>query len=110
FVLVRKYPKKFWEGVCFVFTNSPGTPFSFFKYIFWNTEIDIESEAGRHILKHELAHVKEKHTLDKIFLSVALIIGWCNPFLWLIKRELNVIHEFIADQKAVSDGDAHSFA
>jgi hypothetical protein len=110
FVLIRKYPKKLWEGICFVFTNSPGTPFSFFKYIFWNTAIDIESEAGRHILKHELAHVKEKHTLDKIFLSVALIIGWCNPFLWLIKRELNIIHEFIADQKAVSDGDAHSFA
>jgi hypothetical protein len=110
FVLIRKYPKKLWEGICFVFTNSPGTPFSFFKYIFWNTEIDIESEAGRHILKHELAHVKEKHTLDKIFLSVAFIIGWCNPFLWLIKRELNIIHEFIADQKAISDGDAHSFA
>jgi hypothetical protein len=110
FVLIRKHPKKFWEGVCFVFTNSPGTPFSFFKYIFWNTEIDIESEAGRHILKHELAHVQENHTLDKIFLSVALIIGWCNPFSWLIKKELNMIHEFIADQKAISDGDAQSFA
>jgi beta-lactamase regulating signal transducer with metallopeptidase domain len=110
FVLIRKHPKKFWEDICFVFTNSPGTPFSFFKYIFWNSEIDIESEAGRHILKHELAHVKEKHTLDKIFLSTALIIGWYNPFLWLIKKELSIIHEFIADQKAVSDGDANSFA
>ncbi len=110
YVLVKTYPHTFWENICFVFSNTPGTPFSFFKYIFWNKEIDVDSSAGQHILKHEVAHVQEKHSADKLFLSLMLIVGWCNPFLWLIRKELNMIHEFIADQKAVSDGDAHSFA
>ncbi len=110
FVLIKRYPKTFWENICFVFSNTPGTPYSFFKYIFWNKEIDAESSVGQHILKHEVAHVQEKHSADKLFLSLMLVVGWCNPFLWLMRKELNMIHEFIADQKAVSDGDAHSFA
>jgi len=33
-----------------------------------------------------------------------------NPFYWLIQRELYLIHEFIADEKAVADKDAGAFA
>jgi len=98
------------DEVCFVFIDTPGTPFSFFKYIFWNREIDIESDTVKQMLKHELAHVHEKHSADKLFVSIMLVIGWYNPFLWLIRKELNMLHEFIADQKAVTDGDTNSFA
>lgn len=110
FALIRRSPKRLLEKVCFVFSNAPGTPFSFFKYIFLKEEMDIESEAGKHILKHELAHVNEKHSGDKLLLNLVLVVAWCNPFFWLIRRELNLIHEFIADQKAVSDGDVDLFA
>lgn len=110
FVLIKRHPKKFLDKVCFVFSNTAGTPFSFFRYIFWNTCIDVDSDAGKHILKHELAHVEEKHSADKLFLNLALVIGWCNPFVWLIRRELNMIHEFIADQKAINNGDTQAFA
>jgi hypothetical protein len=110
FALIKKHPTQIFEKVCFVFSNTPGTPFSFFKYIFWNKDIDIESHTGKHILHHELAHVHEKHSSDKLFLNLVLVIGWFNPFFWLVRKELNLIHEFIADQKAVTDGDAHSLA
>lgn len=93
-----------------VMTREKGTPFSFFNYIFWNAEIDIQTPAGKQILQHELTHVKQYHSIDKIGVQLILIIGWFNPFFWLLKKELDMIHEFIADKKSVEHGDAASFA
>ncbi len=109
-ILIRSNPNKSWKNINFIFTDTKGTPFSFFKYIFWNKNIDLQTEEGKHILQHELTHVHEKHSADKFFLNIALIIGWLNPFFWLIRKELNMIHEFIADEKAISDGDKNSFS
>ncbi|HSU49706.1 MAG TPA: M56 family metallopeptidase, partial [Segetibacter sp.] len=108
--LISSNPTKKWNDINFVFTNVKGTPFSFFKYVFWNNHINLNSSEGEQILKHELAHVHEKHSAEKIFLNALLIIGWYNPFVWLVRKELNMIHEFIADQKAVNEGDVQSFA
>jgi len=93
-----------------VMTREKGTPFSFFSYIFWNAEIDIQTPAGKQILQHELTHVKQYHSIDKIGIQLILIVGWYNPFFWLLKKELDMIHEFIADKKSVENGDAASFA
>lgn len=93
-----------------VMTREKGTPFSFFSYIFWNAEIDIQTPAGKQILQHELTHVKQYHSIDKIGVQLILIVGWFNPFFWLLKKELDMIHEFIADKKSVENGDAASFA
>jgi TonB-dependent SusC/RagA subfamily outer membrane receptor len=93
-----------------IFTQAKGTPFSFFRYIFWNDEIDIRSNSGKQILEHELTHVKEKHSYDKLFIQLMLVAGWFNPFFWLLKKEMEMIHEFIADKKAVADGDTASLA
>jgi hypothetical protein len=96
--------------VYLILTQAQGTPFSFFRYIFWNEEIDIRSESGKQILEHELTHVQQKHSFDKLLIQVVLIAGWFNPFFWLIKKELEMIHEFIADRKAVHNGDTSSLA
>ncbi len=109
-ILIRSNPNKSWNNINFIFTEAKGTPFSFFKYIFWNKNIDLQAEEGKHILQHELTHVQEKHSADKLFLHIALVIGWLNPFFWLIRKELNMIHEFIADEKAINDGDTDSFS
>ena len=93
-----------------VMTREKGTPFSFFSYIFWNAEIDIQTPAGKQILQHELTHVTQYHSIDKIVIQLNLIAGWFNPFFWLLKKELDMIHEFIADKKSVEHGDTASFA
>ncbi len=110
FNLIRKYPTQIIDKISFVNTDAKSTPFSFFNYIFWNNSINIETTTGHQIFKHELAHVQEKHSHDKIFSNIILIFFWCNPFFWLIRKELNMIHEFIADKKAVEDSDTASFA
>ena len=109
-LLIRSNPNKSLIYIHFIFSDTKGTPFSFFKYIFWNKNIDLQTEEGNQILQHELTHVYEKHSADKLFIHLTLVIGWLNPFFWLIRKELNIIHEFIADEKAISNGDAESFS
>ncbi len=109
-VLKKQHECQVYEGIQLIRTNDKRTPFSFFKNIFWNDSIDINGSTGRRILKHELAHVQEKHSHDKLLINVVLTVFWCNPVYWLIRKELNMIHEFIADRKAVEDGDTSAFA
>lgn len=108
--LLKKYPVQQIDDVSFVNTQHDSTPFSFLKYIFWNSSIDLDTTTGRQIFKHEVAHIQEKHTHDKLFVNIILIFCWCNPFFWVYRKELNMIHEFIADKKAVEDSDTAAFA
>ncbi len=108
--LIYKYKGQIIEQFFFVNTTAKGTPFSFLNYIFWNDAIDIETTTGRQIFKHEVAHIREKHSYDKLFINIVLIACWFNPFFWLMRKELNMIHEFVADKKAIADSDAEAFA
>lgn len=109
--LMQAYTGVSIEHIHFVNTDhEKGTPFSFFRYIFWNDAIDIQSPAGKRIFRHELAHIQEQHSLDKLFINILLTVFWINPVFWLIRRELNMIHEFTADKRAVEDGDTAAFA
>lgn len=108
--LLKQHPQQQFDGIRFINTSHKSTPFSFLDYIFWNDAIDIGSTQGRQIFEHELAHVKEKHTYDKLFINGVLIVCWINPFFWLIRKELAMIHEFIADKKALEGKDISAFA
>jgi N-acetylmuramoyl-L-alanine amidase len=103
FSIIESHTVQWIEKIRFVNSNAKGTPFSFFNFIFWNEDIDLQTETGRQIFQHELVHVKEKHTIDKLLVQLILIVFWCNPFFWLIRRELKLVHEFIADKKAVGE-------
>ncbi|MGB4770479.1 MAG: N-acetylmuramoyl-L-alanine amidase [Chitinophagaceae bacterium] len=94
----------------FLNTSEPGTPFSYFRFLLWNREIPLDTENGQRILEHELVHIREKHSWDKLFIQLTLVAFWINPFFWLIRKELSLVHEFIADRKTVGNGDTRAFA
>jgi N-acetylmuramoyl-L-alanine amidase len=108
--IIRTHTVQWIERIRFINSNTEGTPFSFFNFIFWNDQIDLQTETGQQIFRHELVHIRERHTLDKLMIQVVLIFCWPNPFFWLIKRELHLVHEFIADKKAVGDHGAAALA
>ncbi|HRP55731.1 N-acetylmuramoyl-L-alanine amidase [Agriterribacter sp.] len=108
--LAQRNPLQKIQQINVVQTEAKGTPFSFFRYIFWNKNIDMHTDAGKKIFTHEMVHVKERHSADRLFMNIVLIFFWCNPFFWLIRREMNMIHEFIADSKAIDDSDTAAFA
>ena len=72
------------------------TPFSFFNYILINPDFHDEQELSE-ILHHEKTHVREKHTYDVILSELFCILCWFNPFVWLIKKEIRINLEFLAD-------------
>ena len=111
---IRRLPKKYCAEklgrIDLFMTREPGTPFSFLNRLFWNEEIDIDSVRGRQIFLHEWYHIRERHTLDLLWLKVLMAIFWVNPFFYLIYREIRTIHEFLADGFAVADGDRCEYA
>jgi len=108
--LYKRYPRERRGDVLFLLTQEPGTPFSFLKTIFWHADIDVESVTGRQMLRHELVHVRQRHSLDLLLLRPLMIVFWVNPFLCFIYRELRTLHEFEADRCAVDGGDGLAYA
>ena len=110
FRLKAMYTKKQMGEFTFIETDLEEAPFSFFSNLFWKKSISMEDESGRKILKHELAHIREKHSWDRLFSQMICSVFWMNPFNWFIQKELQNIHEFIADRNAVGAGDVDAFA
>ena len=106
----KKFSKENFEGISFYQTNLQEAPFSFFRNLFWKDSIHLQSDLGRQILKHEMVHIEQKHSWDKIFTEIAASLFWFNPFFYLIKKEINLIHEYLADKKATKNSDTKAFA
>lgn len=85
-------------------TSHADAPFSFFRWLFWNNRFSIDSAAGRHIFRHEMYHINNRHSLDLLFMEIILCICWFNPFFYLYRKEISTIQEFLADKYA-SDGE-----
>jgi N-acetylmuramoyl-L-alanine amidase len=92
------------------FVSQKGTPFSFFKSIFWGRELELDSDAGKQILEHEIFHVKNNHSRDILSLEILSITFWFNPFLYLIHQELKAIHEYAADAWVTAKTDSYVYA
>ncbi len=98
------------DGFDFVNTNEDNAPFSFLNNLFWKKSISLQEEVGQQIFKHEITHIKQKHSWDRIYCQIVTSIFWMNPFNWVIQKELVAIHEFIADEEAVGDSNVEAFA
>jgi hypothetical protein len=108
--LKKKYPVQQFTEFDFINTDIASAPFSFFKDIFWRNDIDLDEETGKQILQHEITHIRQKHSLDKLFMQLLMCFLLDESILIPIKKELYLIHEFIADEEAVKHADADAFA
>ncbi|WP_207510701.1 N-acetylmuramoyl-L-alanine amidase [Longitalea luteola] len=105
-----RYPFERIGELKFYTTREPNTPFSFFRSIFWNNDLSFNSREGQQIFRHELFHVQQKHSADIVLAEIITAFFWFNPFFHLLKKELKAIHEFLADQYAISDSDRYAYA
>jgi TonB family protein len=110
YILRRHHSSREIEGTRIYFVNQEGTPFSFFKSIFWNAGMELNSPQGQQILRHELYHVRHQHSLDILLLEIGRILCWFNPFIHLIRHEIQTIHEFSADEFASFETDKLEYA
>lgn len=106
----NQFRKEQFEGINFYQTDLSEAPFSYFKNLFWKNSIALNSDIGKQILKHEMVHIEQKHSYDKVFMEIVTAVLWFNPVFHLIKKEIYLIHEYLADKKAVRQSDTKAFA
>ena len=76
------------------------SPFSFFQWIFIHLPM-LDKESQHEILMHEQTHAKQWHSIDVVLSEIINIICWFNPFMWLLKSEIRLNLEYLADNKVV---------
>lgn len=89
------------EGVFLI--RDATCPFSFFHWIFVNPDAQSEDQL-REIMTHERAHVEQWHSLDVVLMEMLAIACWPNPFAWLMRREMRLNLEYLADERVVEAG------
>ena len=96
------------EGVVLTVVDKLATPFSWFRNVVV-AKSDAEQDLDL-ILEHELAHVRLHHSWDVLAVDIALCVWWFNPALWLLRRELQSLHEYQADDAVLRKGiDAKTY-
>lgn len=78
------------------------TPFNWFNYIVISKDDYVQN--GKEILVHEQAHINFRHSWDVILINILCCIQWFNPIIWLIKHDLQTIHEYEVDEEVVKSG------
>lgn len=94
--------EKLEKGVTLVVHHHEIAPFSWMKYIVISQK-DLE-ENGREILIHEMAHIHHRHSIDLLLADICIFFQWFNPGAWLLKQELQNIHEYEADETVINEG------
>ena len=79
------------------------TPFSFFKWIFIHTEKH-SGEELKQILLHEQTHARQWHSLDVMLMQMVQILFWYNPTVWLMRRDMAINLEYLADNAVLQEG------
>ncbi|MFD2726064.1 M56 family metallopeptidase [Hyunsoonleella rubra] len=101
---IRQNPKHKSQSFWYVLLNDLETPHSFFSYIFLNKSLFEKKVIPEEILLHEQTHAIQKHSLDILFIEILQIVFWFNPLLFLIKKDIKLNHEFIADRAVLKNG------
>ncbi|QEM08512.1 M56 family metallopeptidase [Mucilaginibacter rubeus] len=99
FRLARNKPYSKNRKYKIVYLPGSDEAFSFFNYLFIGTT----ASASQIIIRHELVHIRQKHSADIMLLEFFKIINWFNPFLYLLQSSLRTLHEYIADEQTASE-------
>ena len=105
YLIILRTPEKTVNGIRIKCMKDKSGPFSFFNWIFLNPD-NVKEEEMSEILTHEMAHVRQKHSIDVIISELVNICCWINPFAWFMKREVRLNLEFLADRKVMDAGFA----
>ncbi len=101
--IIRRSEKQFLaDNTVIHVTDKNISPFSWMNYIVFSRE-ELSMDNGA-IIRHEQAHVRSKHSMDMVFFDLFTCLFWFNPFSWLLRREIQTIHEYQADQRVLDRG------
>ena len=101
-VIRRNRKERLADGSILVRYPGKIAPFSWMHYIVM-PDTDLQ-EDNRAIVEHEQAHIRLRHSWDLLLAQACIVVQWFNPAAWLVKQELQNIHEYEADEAVLASG------
>ncbi|MEM9832410.1 MAG: M56 family metallopeptidase [Bacteroidota bacterium] len=101
--LMSRSETKVIDGVRVIIVSHSTTPFSFLNTAFVHQDV-VPSEDFGQILAHEKVHIRERHSVDLLFVQLSAAVLWFNPVIWQLIKSLKTTHEYIADKKTIDQG------
>ena len=90
------------DGCKIIVTERDIDPFSWMKYIVLSGK-DWEAPHAS-ILAHEKAHISLGHSLEVLLVDVLSALQWFNPAIWMLRADLQELHEYEADDAVLRAG------
>lgn len=90
------------KNIKLIITERSIEPFSWMQYIVISSK-DWEDNKDD-IIAHEMVHIRYRHSCDVFIFELYTIFHWFNPAAWLLKNELQDIHEYEADKGVINQG------
>jgi len=91
------------NGYRLVLISGESSPYSFMNFLFVPEKHETIPGYAR-IIRHELEHIRQGHTLDILLLDILLIFQWFNPLIWLLKQAVRENHEYLVDRAVLQSG------
>ena len=82
--------------------------FSFFNYLFIGNEVP--DEEIDNVIRHEISHAKDHHSMDVIFTELLKIVFWFSPLIYWYCKAIKLNHEYIADQYVTQKEQVGSYS
>ena len=100
---VRRYPNYDYKGNTIILIKEQQLPHSFLNYVFLNEDDYNNGKIQNELLTHEIAHIRQQHSLDIIIVELFHIVFWFNPLVYFIKKSIRLNHEFLADEVVLNE-------
>jgi TonB family protein len=108
---VRSSEKIDYSGHKLVLIDNPVNPHCFLNIIFVDKNRFRNNQIANELIRHEMEHVSQLHSIDIIILELIRIVYWFNPVLILYSRAIRLNHEYLADNGVVkASTDIKSYA
>ncbi|MFL5748777.1 MAG: M56 family metallopeptidase [Niastella sp.] len=98
----KKATKEKWGGLRLAWNDRFKESFSFFRLVFMNKES--LSEGQDNILLHEQVHAAQYHSIDRLLAQLLTAFQWFNPFMYVMRNEIQLVHEYLADEGVLNRG------
>lgn len=92
-----------------VLASEKTLPYSFLNYIIVNKDDYEMGNIEKGLLIHEQAHCQQYHSVDILLIEIAKLVLWFNPIVWIMKKEIQLVHEYIADNEVLQNQNVKTY-
>lgn len=98
YILIKSNTKEVKDNFTLVTLQNENEVFSWFNYVFAHRD-----KLSNETLSHELVHINNRHSIDILFIEIVQVVLWFSPVVRWYKHELQLVHEYQADEHAVKE-------